>query len=219
MCGRFGVALPEEIAARFGVEGIQLPPEPRYNLAPTQEARVVLEDGGGRRLAELRWGHEPRWLRERGGGRPLINARAETLEAKPTFREALSSRRAIVPSTHFYEWAGSGRGKTPYAFRLKHGGLFGFAGLWFGEGGERRFLIITTEPNAIAKPIHDRMPAILLPEHEDRWLDPDESEPDRLASLLGPYPAREMEAYPVSKAVNRPGVVLADLVLPEVDSA
>ena len=165
MCGRFGVALPDEIAARFGVEGIQLPPEPRYNLAPTQEAQVVLEDGGGRRLAELRWGHEPRWLRERGGG------------------------------------------------------LFGFAGLWFGEGGERSFVIITTEPNEIAKPIHDRMPAILLPEHEDRWLDPDESEPDRLASLLGPYPAREMEAYPVSKAVNRPGVVLADLVLPEVDSA
>ncbi len=101
------------------------------------------------------WGYEPRWLRERGGGRPLINARAETIGTAPTFRDALREYRAIIPATHFIEWRREGHRKTPYVFRLKDGGLFGLAGLWFEDGGERRFVIITTEPNELTSPVHN----------------------------------------------------------------
>ena len=116
MCGRFGVAMPEEIGERFGVGAVQPPLEPRYNLAPTQGAPVVVA-GGARRPAGMRWGHEPRWLKEKGAGRPLINARAEKLASAPTFREALLGRRAIIPATHFFEfmWTGPtlGHSTTP----------------------------------------------------------------------------------------------------------
>ena len=111
-------------------------------------------------------------------------------------------------------WRREGRRKTPYAFRLKDRGLFGLAGLWFEEGGERRFVIVTTEPNELTSRVHNRMPAILLRGNEDLWLDPDRAEPERLVSLLGPYPAREMEAYPVSARVNSPGNDSADLLEP-----
>jgi putative SOS response-associated peptidase YedK len=213
VCGRFGVALPEGIAERFGIEAVQLPLEPRYNLAPTQSAPVVLEDGV-RRLEGMRWGHEPRWLRERGGGRPLINARDDRLATAPTFREALRFRRAIVPASHFFEWKWDGGRKTPYLFRLRDGGLFGFAGLWFEEAGERRFVIVTTSPSDLTRPVHNRMPAILRPEDEDEWLDTDRSEPERLLALLDPYPADLMEAYPVSSRVNSPANDTPDLLEP-----
>ena len=210
MCGRFGLLAPSEIAERFAlVEQLRL--DPRYNAAPTQLMPVVVEDGA-RSVAMMRWGYEPQWLKEKGGGRPLINARAEKLASTPTFREALVSSRAIVPATHFFEWAGTGHDKTPYVFRLKDGELFGLAGLWFGEGSERRFVIITTEPNEVTRPVHNRMPAILRREDEDLWLDPDRVEPDRLIRVLGPYPAAEMEAYPVSRRVNSPRNDSADLL-------
>ncbi len=212
MCGRFGLMSPSEIAERFALEA-QLSFDARYNAAPTQKMPVVVEDGS-RNLELMRWGYEPRWLKEKGGGRPLINARAEKLESAPTFWEALRERRAIIPATHFFEWAGTGRQKVPYVFRLRDGGLFGFAGLWFEEGGERRFLIVTTEPNELTRPVHNRMPSMLLSEHEEEWLDPDQSEPERLKALLGPYPAREMEAYPVSSRVNSPSNDSPDLLDP-----
>lgn len=213
MCGRFGLTLTEKVAARFGLDSQQLSFDARYNAAPTQLMPVVVEDGY--RVAEMmRWGYEPRWLKEKGGGRPLINARAEKLASAPTFREALLHRRAIVPATHFFEWAGTGRDKVPYVFRLKDGELFGLAGLWFDEGGERRFVVITTEPNELTMPIHNRMPAILRRENENLWLDPDWAEPERLMALLPPYPTGEMEAYPVSGRVNSPRNDSVDLLEP-----
>jgi putative SOS response-associated peptidase YedK len=151
----------------------------------------------------MRWGHEPRWLREKGG-RSLINARDDRLTSAPTFREALRERRCIVPASYFIVWRREGQRRTPYLFRVRDGGLFGFAGLWFEEGGEGSFVIITTEPNEVTSPVHNRMPAMLLPEHEAAWLDPDRSEPEGLLALLNPYPARLMEAYPVSGRVNSP---------------
>ncbi len=212
MCGRFGLLSPSEISERFALEA-QLSFDARYNAAPTQKMPVITEDGT-RSAQMMRWGYEPRWLKEKGGGRPLINARAEKLESAPTFREALRERRAIIPATHFFEWAGTGRQKVPYVFRLRDGGLFGFAGLWYEEGGERRFLIVTTEPNELTRPVHNRMPAMLLREHEEEWLDSDQSEPERLTALLGPYPAREMEAYPVSSRINSPSNDSPDLLDP-----
>ncbi len=212
MCGRFGVAFPAKIGERFGLEAVQLPLQPRYNLAPTQSAPVLVE-GDARRLAEMRWGHAPRWLREkRGGSRPLINARDDRLASAPTFREALRERRCVVPSSHFFEWAGMGRDKIPYLFQLKGGELFGVAGLWFEEGSERRFVVVTTEPNELTRPVHNRMPAILLSKDEDLWLNPDQVEPELLVALLSPYPVSAMEAFPVSRRVNSPANDSADLL-------
>ncbi len=212
MCGRFGLLSPGEIAERFALVA-QLSFDARYNVAPTQMMPVVTQNGN-RSLGLMRWGYEPRWLKERGGGRPLINARADKLDSAPTFRDALRPQSAIVPATHFFEWQREGSRKTPYVFRLKGGELFGFAGLWFQEGGERRFPIITTEPNEVTGPIHNRMPAMLLPAHEDEWLDPDQKEPDKLMTLLGPYSAQLMEAYPVSSRVNSTANDSPDLLEP-----
>ena len=212
MCGRFGLLSPSEIAERFALVA-QLSFDARYNAAPTQMMPVVTQNGS-RSLGLMRWGYEPRWLKEKGGGKPLINARADRLDSAPTFRDALRSQRAIVPATHFFEWQREGSRKTPYVFRLKGGELFGFAGLWFQEGGERRFLIITTEPNEVTSPVHNRMPAMLLPEHEDAWLDPDQGESGKLMTLLAPYPAELMEAYVVSSKVNCPANDTSDLLEP-----
>ncbi len=200
MCGRFGLLAPSEIAERFALVE-QLKFDPRHNAAPTQQIPVVVEDGA-RSLKMMRWGYEPRWLKEKGSGGPLINARAEKVASSPTFKDAFLSRRAIVPATHFFEWGGKGREKAPYLFRLRSGEIFGIAGLWFGEGEERCFVLMTTAPNELTKPIHNRMPVILRREHEDVWLDPDQSETEALLPLLGSYPASEMEAYRVSREVN-----------------
>ncbi len=210
MCGRFGLLSPSEISERFALVA-QLSFDARYNAAPTQRLPVVIEDGA-RKVEAMRWGYEPRWLKEKGGGRPLINARADKLTSAPTFREALRAQRAIVPASHYIEWKRDGNRKTPYVFRLKDSGLFGFAGLWFEEGGERRFVVITTDPNELTSPIHNRMPAMLLREHEDEWLASDGSAPDRLTSLLEPYPATEMEAYTVSARINNASNDSADLL-------
>lgn len=212
MCGRFGLLAPSEIAERFALVA-QLSFDARYNAAPSQAMPVVTQNGT-RSLGLMRWGYEPRWLKEKGGGRPLINARADKLRSAPTFRDALKSQRAIVPATHFFEWHREGNRKTPYVFRLQGGALFGFAGLWFEEGGERRFLIITTEPNEVTRAIHNRMPAMLLPEHEEQWLDPDQVEPATLMTMLAPYPGHLMEAYPVSSRVNSPANDTPDLLEP-----
>ncbi len=210
MCGRFGLLSPSEISERFALVA-QLSFDARYNAAPTQRMPVVIEDGV-RKVEAMRWGYEPRWLKEKPGGKPLINARADKLTSAPTFRDALRDHRVIIPASHYVEWKRDGNRKTPYVFRLKDGGLFGFAGLWFEEGGERRFVVITTDPNDLTSPIHNRMPAMLLREYEDEWLDPDQSEMDRLTSLLGPYPAGEMEAYAVSARINSAGNDSADLL-------
>ncbi len=211
MCGRIGMAHPNEIVGRFGLGAQQLSFDARYNAAPTQLMPVVVKDGP--RVARMmRWGYEPAWLKEMGARRPLINARSEKLASAPTFREVFLFRRAIVPSSHFFEWAICGRDKVPYLFRLKGGELFGLAGLWFGEGNERRFVIITTDPNEVTRPVHNRMPAILRREDEELWLDPGRVEPEQLMALLSPYPSSEMEAYPVSTRVNSPANDSSDLL-------
>ncbi len=213
MCGRYGLAVSlEEVAERFGVVQLELSFEPRYNAAPTQTMPVVLEDGE-RRLAAMRWGYEPEWLRERRG-RPLINARDDRLRESRTFRGALRERRAIVPVTHWYEWAREGNGRVPYVFRGRGGEVLGLAGLYFEDGDERSYVIITTSPNPLAARVHDRMPAVLRREDEEAWLDPDRVEADDLVGLLGPYPEDGLEAYPVSRKVNSPANDSEELLRP-----
>ena len=211
MCGRFtNKAKPEQIEKEFKVGRINPDIfEPRYNIAPTQSIPAVLESGGERIVESLRWGLIPSWAKDDSFAGKLINARAESLAEKPSFRNAFSHRRCIIPASGFFEWAKTtGGAKQPFYFYLKDKEVFGFAGLfeeWTDkETGEvlETCAIITTEANEILEPVHDRMPVILKPEFYDQWLDSKESNTDELEKMLVSYPAEEMAAYPVSRAVN-----------------
>jgi len=212
MCGRFCLITPPPFLAEyFGLEG-EIPEfAPRYNIAPTQNVAAVRApaEGEGRRLALLHWGLNPFWAREPDFGGRLINARAETAHEKPAFREAFMSRRCLIPADGFYEWKKEGKAKRPFLVRLREQGVMAFAGLWERwEGGDDRVVesctILTTQPNDLLAGIHNRMPVILDPKDFDFWLDPSEHRPDRLSSLLGPFPPEAMEAFPVGTFVGNP---------------
>ena len=213
MCGRFTLSDPDadRLAAQFDLPAPPAALRPRYNIAPTQEiAAVRLTAGGaGRELALLRWGLIPAWARDPGIGVRLINARAETAAEKPSFRAAFRRRRCLIVADGFYEWQKRPGGKRPYYVRLRGGRLFAFAGLWERwtgpDGGViESCTLLTTTPNALLRPIHNRMPVILHPDDYALWLDPTVDDRRRLQPLLRPYPAAEMEAYPVSRRVNAP---------------
>lgn len=212
MCGRFTLtASGEEIAEAFGLEDVPTL-APRYNIAPTQDVAVVrrLGPGGPRTLAWLKWGLTPAPSPREARPILLINARAETVDERPAFRESFARRRCLVPADGFYEWTGSGRSRRPFHIRLRGGGLFAFAGLWEpmaeATGGQPpgACTILTTEPNDLLRDIHDRMPVILAPEHYERWLEPETRSPPGLLPLLQPYAAEAMTAVPVSTRVNDP---------------
>jgi putative SOS response-associated peptidase YedK len=174
----------------------------RYNVAPMQMHPVFAAQG----LMPMRWGLVPHWAKDAGMGAKLINARSETLQEKPSFREAFKKRRCLVPATGFYEWKKEGGGKTPYSIGLADCTPFVFAGLWEhwaspAEGELHTFTIVTTEANTLVRPIHDRMPVILAPRAAELWLDGSTKINDAQA-VLQPYPAGEMEAHPVSHLVN-----------------
>jgi putative SOS response-associated peptidase YedK len=207
VCGRFTLtASGEELAEAFGLDD-QPELAPRYNIAPTQSVAVVRAEGpGGRRaLSLLRWGLLPRATAE--PKRPLINARAETASSTPSFREAFARRRCLIPASGFFEWTGAGKKRQPWYFRMASGRVFAFAGLWeppFDPVERPTATILTTEPNTITRPVHDRMPVILAPEDYARWLDPQAGGWGALRGLLLPFPADAMAAYPVEPVVNNP---------------
>jgi putative SOS response-associated peptidase YedK len=207
MCGRFNqTASGEEVAEALGLD--EAPAlAPRYNIAPTQEVGVVgVQPKTGRRgLALLRWGLVPRG--SLGGERGFINARSETAWEKPSFAEAFARRRCLVPATGFYEWQRlDAKKRQPWLLRLATGRVFAFAGLWepAAGGAVPTCAILTTEPNDVARPIHDRMPVILDPADYARWLDPAVTGPAEVRPLLRPFPSGAMTAFPVSTAVNNP---------------
>lgn len=208
MCGRFNqTASGDEVAEAFSLDDA---PElaPRFNIAPTQPVAVVgVQPKTGRRgLAMLTWGLVPR--ASLGGERGFINARAETAWEKPSFREAFVRRRCLVPATGFYEWQKlDAKRRQPWLIRLASGRPFAFAGLWEpppAGGSSPTCAILTTEPNEVARPIHDRMPVILDPADYALWLDPAVTVPAEVRPLLRPFPAEAMTAFPVTTAVNRP---------------
>ena len=210
MCGRYTLSTPvEKLAEEFGLVG-QLPDlQPSYNVAPTREVPAVVSGGEGRRMEMLRWGLIPSWVDDPGIGSRMINARSETVAEKPSFRRAFKKSRCLMLADGFYEWRKENGGKQPYYIRMKTGQPFAFAGLWEnwnkGEGGEiHSCAIITTDANDLMREIHHRMPVIMPPEYYELWLDPAVREPERLLPLLEPYPAADMEAYPVSRRVNSP---------------
>ena len=206
MCGRFSLTANEaELNLRFELEGGEAPYVPRYNGAPTQLLAVITGESP-HRLSYHRWGLIPPWAKDISIGNKMINARAETITEKASFRTPLFSRRCLVPADGFYEWQ-QDAGKQPYRIFVKSNTLFAMAGLWErwkspeGEMVES-FNIITTEANEFMKPIHNRMPVILKRADEKTWLESRDSA--EILSLLRPYAAGDMDAYPVSKLVNSP---------------
>jgi putative SOS response-associated peptidase YedK len=183
---------------------------PRYNIAPSQDIAAVRisPKTEKRELALLHWGLIPFWADDPKVGYRTINARAETVATKPAFREAFCKRRCLVVADGFYEWKKTNGPKQPYFIHVKGGEPFAFAGLWERwkrEGKETQSCsIIVTDANEVLEPIHDRMPVILSPDDHDIWLDADFEDGKKLQSLLRPFPADEMEAYPVSTLVNNP---------------
>ncbi len=206
MCGRFSFVMEDAlIQERFGIRVRTAIYKARYNCAPTQNLAVIT-NREPETLQFFRWGLIPAWAKEAAIGNKMINARAETVTEKPSFRNSFRSRRCLVPATGFYEWKRNSE-KTPYNIRLKSGDPFAFAGLWdtWNDPGGipvHSFTILTTVPNRLMAAIHDRMPVILPRSEESRWIQagPD----DNLTGLLQPFPAELMEAWPISKLVNSP---------------
>jgi len=211
MCGRYTITISfEEMMHRFAIDGVAPPyHKPRYNVAPFQHVPAIVGDGRRNRIGELRWGLVPSWAKDDKIGSKMINARAETLMEKASFRPLLSRKRCIIPADSFYEWQTVGGKKRPLRIMLKDGAMFSMAGLydiWEHTGtGERlsTCTVITTEPNRLVAPIHNRMPVILAPKDEAAWLDRNNGDVTSLLSLLKPYDADRMYAYPVSDVVNK----------------
>lgn len=208
MCGRFSQRTPaKKIAEKFGVD--EVPPLlERYNVAPTQAVLGVRAGDGVREATFFKWGLVPRWAKDPSVGNKLINARAETVTEKPSFRDAFLHRRCLVPADGFFEWSRRGDRKQPFYFHLRDGETFAIAGLWEQwEGGKEPLetcTLLTTEANDLLAPYHDRMPVILRPNDYEVWLDAGVRRADLLTPLLRPYPYKEMSAYPVSALVNNP---------------
>ena len=208
MCGRYDNLIARE-AYRSIFRAERLPASnypPRYNIAPTDQIPIVRVDprDGERELAMARWGLIPGWMREKPKI-PHINARAETVQRLPLFREAFAKRRCLIPATGFFEWQKVADGKQPWRFVRKDLEPFAFAGIWeFARLGGEDVLsacIIVGEPNPLVAGVHDRMPVMLMPEDYDRWLDSDRAAEEARA-LLKPYDEALMRAYPVSRVVN-----------------
>lgn len=226
MCGRYTLSSKgDELGLLFDLEDVpQLPL--RYNIAPTQEAAVVRVEHPGepRQLALLRWGLIPYWAKEASIGNRMINARSEGVADKPAFKWNFRKQRCLIPTDGFYEWKKVAGGKQPYLIRRKDGKPFAFAGLWARWKDPERgpldtFTILTTSPNELIKPLHDRMPVILEPKDFDLWLDPKIEDPERLQPLLAPADPDPMETYPVSRAVNSPANDTPDCIEPLVERA
>lgn len=222
LCGRFTItATLDEIASRYDLEETALPSNYRasYNVAPSQQALAVIHDGKRRRAGYMSWGLIPSWSKDANIANQTINARAETITDKPAFRESFQRRRALIVVDGFYEWMQTSYGKQPMRIIMKKRNIFSLASIydtWMGpEGKVSSFSICTVEPNQLIAPIHSRMPAIIHPDDEDSWLDRDNRDTSALRSLLKPYAAFEMEAYPVSQVVgstnyNSPQLILED---------
>ncbi|HBV85572.1 MAG TPA: hypothetical protein DEF42_02690 [Desulfosporosinus sp.] len=220
MCGRYSFSKfkSNDIIKRFGPVQLEFEFGPRYNIAPSQQVPVVIHKDGGNHLLGLRWGLIPYWAKDEHLGNKLINARAETLEEKPSFRRSFELKRCLVLADGFYEWRKEGHVKKPFRITLKDGGPFAFAGLWdswLSPTGQtiNTCTVITTTPNELMEPIHNRMPVILQKDTEPLWLRADI--PSReVKGLLTPFPAEGMIAYEVSSLVNSPRNDVPECVLP-----
>jgi len=212
MCGRYILATDaQSLVDLFEIERLMFDLSafrPRYNIAPSQAVQMVRMTPSGRELLLARWGLVPHWSREAQTKYSTINARAETVADKPTYREAFKQKRCLIPASGFYEWRQGGDIKVPYHIRVRGAEVFAFAGLWDrwernGEGFDSCSIIVTTASPAMQE-IHARMPVILNPAQYNSWLNTEHFNRAQLQSLLVPF-AGELETYPVSRRVNSPG--------------
>ncbi|MCX7872180.1 MAG: SOS response-associated peptidase [Verrucomicrobiae bacterium] len=219
MCSRFSQCENlKTIHKQCNVYECHIDEKPRYNIAPSHHAQIVLNDGAIKSLM-LRWGLVPSWAVDEKIANHLINARAESLNEKPAFKNLLKKQRCLIPADGFYEWQKTGRYKQPLRFLMKDDSPFAFAGLWdkwtSPDGSTLyTFTIITTPPNNLIKPIHNRMPAIMPPEDYLKWLDPEISSIHLLKSILKPFPTEKMRYYKVSPMVNNPNYNSPDCIKP-----
>jgi putative SOS response-associated peptidase YedK len=216
MCGRYALTSPPEIIAeRFNVQWSAMP-SARYNIAPGQMIPVVRQSKSGAEISLLKWGLIPSWSKDSTIGSRLINARAETVASKPSFRNAFRRRHCLIPANAFYEWKAMGTRKQPYCIGLHDGELFGMAGLWeewHNEQGEQSetAVIITTTANQTVGQLHERMPVIIRPDDYANWLDASRHDG---TEMLEPYPAELMRYFPVSTSVNRVSNDMAECMEP-----
>ena len=208
MCGRYAITTAPEAVRRLFRYREQPNFPPRYNVAPTQPVPIVRMADGQRHFALVRWGLIPSWVKDPKTFTLLINARGESVNEKPAFRNAMKRRRCLFPADGFYEWKGVVGRKIPYFARLKSGGPLAFAGLWetwTGPNGEEMetAAIITTDANKEMAQVHHRAPVIVPPEAFDFWLDTDKVDGKTAAAVIGPAPDGSMEVYEISTAVNR----------------
>ena len=226
MCGRFVSSTPvSALAEQFLAEEVKAPEkDASYNVAPTDDVYAVATSKGTRKLGTFHWGLVPSWAKDPSVGNRMINVRAESVSEKPSFQRILQRRRCVIPADGFYEWKamGKGRKKQPFLIRARDGRPLALAGLWEvwkdrqDQDAEwlRSCTILTTEPNDLVAALHDRMPAVLLPEAVDTWLDEEVTDVETLTALLVPYPSELLEVWPVSTDVNDVKNNRPDLVEP-----
>jgi putative SOS response-associated peptidase YedK len=209
MCGRFSQQRPaSELAEIFSAEPLADELGPRFNVAPTDEALVVVQRDERRAITAYRWGLIPHWADSAKVGSRMFNARAETLESAPAFRDSFKRKRCLVPVECFYEWRREGEVRQPYTIGRADGRPLVLAGLWDGwrdpaaDAVRRTFTIVTTSPNEVMSEIHNRMPVVLDDTEWATWLDPRLPDPGELLAFLGPRDGPELRITPVSRLVN-----------------
>lgn len=209
MCGRYTITVTlEELIIRYELGETNIPfHQPRYNVAPSQQIPAIIHDGQSNRLGLLKWGLIPSWADDDKRGSSMINARSETVAAKPAFRDSFQRKRCIIPADGFFEWVLTSGGKQPMRIVMKNRSLFSMAAIydtWIAPDKSKvsSCSILTTTANSVVAPIHDRMPVLLNKQDEQLWLDRSLQSSELLLPLLKPYPAEEMEAYPVSPKVG-----------------
>ncbi len=211
MCGRFvGYRRKEELLDLFPIDQCEVEVTASYNIAPSQEILAIVRQADQNYLRHFHWGLVPFWAKDTSIGARMINARAETVHSKPSFRTAFKKRRCLIISDGFYEWQGEKGNKQPYYLTIPDEQPFAFAGLWetWDKRGEQKSAylscaIITTAASAAMQPIHHRMPVILKPEAYDRWLDPDFQDADALKQIITDQIITDLVNRPVSTQVNR----------------
>ncbi|NOX83446.1 MAG: SOS response-associated peptidase [Alphaproteobacteria bacterium] len=229
MCGRFFLTSPPSDVGDLFDLALRENFPPRYNIAPSQPIAVIrqndspVRDARQREFALVRWGFIPGWARgehlQRVSAKPLINARSETVDEKPTFRSAYKRRRCLVPANGFYEWRAGADGKQPFAIQRPDAGLIAFAAIWETandpDGGEiDTAAILTTASGPDLRGLHAREPVVIAREHFALWLEADERDTGLLSGLMAPAPAGTWDYYPVSKAVNSPRQDGPDMIAP-----
>lgn len=207
MCGRFALnEYPKKLAEHFSLAG-DIEFAPSWNIAPsTRICSITADDSEARHLSLMKWGLIPSWAKDAAIGNKLNNARGETVHEKPSFRSAFKYHRCIIPASGFYEWKTENGVKQPWYMSLKSGEPMAFAGLWETWNDLHSCCIITTSTNNLMEPIHDRMPVILDADRWEAWLSPHNKQVDALLPMIRPHDSEPMQAWPVSRELNRVGL-------------